>query len=225
MKQIRPATEAEVISEFLKNEFYQKEYHADRHQFERLVLSPDITDEEQNALRKQLLFRRHRVTWKELPKDVRWSLIQLDVDDVERMRIFPRGHWPKLATQSSFAVSDLVRSIRQRMFPADIAEDVTAIQAIAYHLRQQPDRSSVMLIGVGDKHPLTILEGNHRILAAALISDETITEFTTYAGISPSMNECLWYQKSVENMFRYACRRLCDFRPSLLRDLKQRWAS
>jgi hypothetical protein len=122
-------------------------------------------------------------------------------------------------------VSDLARSIRQRMVPADVAEDVTAIQAIAYHLRLQPDSSSVMLIGVGDQQPLTILEGNHRILAAALISDETITEFTTYAGISPSMTECLWYQKSAENMFRYACRRLCDFRPSLLRDLKQRWAA
>jgi hypothetical protein len=37
MKLLRHVTEAEVIAEFLKNEFYQEEFHHDREQFEQLV--------------------------------------------------------------------------------------------------------------------------------------------------------------------------------------------
>ena len=37
MKKLRRVTEPEVISEFLKNEFYQEEFQHDRDQFERLA--------------------------------------------------------------------------------------------------------------------------------------------------------------------------------------------
>ncbi len=42
MKKLRRVTEAEVISEFLRNEFYQEEFHHDREQFEHLVLDADL---------------------------------------------------------------------------------------------------------------------------------------------------------------------------------------
>ena len=42
MKRLRRVTEAEVIAEFLKNEFYQEEFHQDREQFEHLVLGAQI---------------------------------------------------------------------------------------------------------------------------------------------------------------------------------------
>ncbi len=42
MKRLRRVTEAEVIAEFLKNEFYQEEFHHDREQFEQLVLGADL---------------------------------------------------------------------------------------------------------------------------------------------------------------------------------------
>ena len=49
MKRLRRVTEAEVIAEFLKNEFYQEEFHQDREQFEHLVLDAEISDKEGNA--------------------------------------------------------------------------------------------------------------------------------------------------------------------------------
>ncbi len=55
MKRLRRVTEAEVIAEFLKNEFYQEEFHEDREQFEQLVLGAEITDETGNALRRALV--------------------------------------------------------------------------------------------------------------------------------------------------------------------------
>ena len=225
MKLIRPTTEAEAIAEFLKGEYYQKEYHADRRLNEALVMNPNLADEEENAIRRNLLYRRHRVTWNELPPDIRWFQVELDAEDIDRLRVFPRGHWPKLRGDGTFAVSDIAHNIRQRNFSAEVADDVTVIQAIAYRLRQQHDSSSVLLIGVDMLQPMTILEGNHRIIAAALTSKECVTSFTIYAGFSDSMKDCFWYQTNFENMFRYACRRLRAVQPNFFRGLRQRWAA
>lgn len=224
MKRIRPATEAEVIAEFLKGEYHQKEYHPDRSMNENLVMNPDVANEEENRKRRNLLYRRHQVTWKELPKDVRWFQAELDMEDLDRIRVFPRGHWPKIAGNSSFSISDIARNVREREFTGEVSDDVTAIHAIAYRLREQPDKSSILLIGVDEHKPLTILEGNHRMIAAAMVSPEKATSFTTYVGLSRSMIECFWYHTTFENMLRYACRRLLHMNPAILRDLKQRWA-
>ena len=58
MKKLRRITDAEVIAEFLKAEFYHSEYENDRHKFEAFVYNPDLTDETENAIRRALLFRR-----------------------------------------------------------------------------------------------------------------------------------------------------------------------
>ena len=224
MKRIRPVAEAEVLAEFLKGEFHQKEYHADRHSYERLVMQPNLLDENENRLRRELLYRRHRYTWNELPQDVRWFQAELDLTDVKRIRVFPRGHWPKMTTGSNFGISDIAQHIRERKFDPDVANDVTAIHAITYAHRDQPDTSAVLLIGVDEDRPLTILEGNHRMIAAALISVERLTAFTIYVGLSSSMTECFWYQNTLENKLRYAWRRFVDVQPGFLRGLRQRWA-
>ncbi len=225
MKRIRQASEAEVIAEFLKGEYHQKEYHVDRQRHEAMVMSPNLADAEENVLRRELLYRRHRVTWKELPKDTRWFQVELGPEELNRVRVFPRGHWPKMTGGASFGINDVVSSVRDKRFDIETANDVTAIHAIAYRLRQQPDNSSVLLIGVDDEQPLTILEGNHRMIAAALAATDLMSTFTFYAGISPAMTECFWYHTTLENLFRHTWRRLCDLRPALIRDLKQRWAA
>jgi len=225
VKRIRAATEAEVIAEFLRSEYHQKEYHVDRRKYEQLVMHPNLANELENEIRRELLYRRHRVTWNELPDNTSWFQVALELEDVDKLRIFPRGHWPKLASESSFAIVDIARNLRRHNFAPEVADDVTAIHAIAYRLRHQDDNSSVLLIGLDDLQPLTILEGNHRMIAAALDSKERVMAFNTYAGFSPSMGECFWYQTTFQNMFRHACHRLRDFQPDLFRALIQRWAA
>ena len=44
MRKLRRLTEAEVIAEFLRGEFFQKEYDADRERFASLVENPNLTD-------------------------------------------------------------------------------------------------------------------------------------------------------------------------------------
>jgi hypothetical protein len=225
MKRIRQSNELEIIAAFLQGEYYQKEYHGDRNTYEVVVMNPNLADEEENRIRRELLYRRHRVTWKVLPGDINWFQVELEADDFERIRVFPRGHWPKLATDSSLAVRDMARTIRNGQLSRKTQDDVSAIHAIADRLQQQPDYSSVLLIGIDETKPLTILEGNHRMIAAALTSTETIPTFKVYAGFSPLMTSCFWYQATLENMLRYAYRRLLELQLNLVRGLKQLWAS
>jgi hypothetical protein len=72
MRKLHRVTEAEVVAEFLKNEFYEQEFHRDRQRFEKLVMQADITSEKENAARLALLFRRRAVLWRELPPDTQW---------------------------------------------------------------------------------------------------------------------------------------------------------
>lgn len=203
----RRITEAEVIAEFLKNEFYQKEYDRDREEYESLVLEPNLADETQNAIRRALLFRRRGHMWRELPKDTQWHEIEIDQDDLKRIRVFPRAHWRKISN-GSFLLSEIVKRIRQ----CSIAKSDPAfskIQLLRYRLQRDSVNSSVLLIGVDEEQPLTILEGNHRLAAAMLVSPYLVqTGFRILCGLSPHMYESCWYDTNIPNLWNYLKNRL-----------------
>ena len=116
MKRLRHVTEAEVIAEFLKNEFYQEEFQRDRDRFEELVLGADVADETGNALRRALLFRRRGHMWRELPPDTQWWEVQIEPQDLDRLRVFPRAQWRKVAS-GNFLLKDIARRIKNEVFP------------------------------------------------------------------------------------------------------------
>ena len=208
MKKLRRATEAEVISEFLKNEFYQEEFQHDREQFERLVLDPDLTNERENAIRRALLFRRRGHMWRELPADTQWWQVELEIEDLARVRVFPRAHWRRIA-DGSFQLSDIVRRIRSERFSGKTRLFISKIQALSYRLRVHHDHSSILLIGVDENSPVTILEGNHRLTAALLASPSVLqTRFSVLCGFSPRMRESCWYETNLPNLWRYAKNRI-----------------
>jgi hypothetical protein len=208
MKRLRRVTEAEVIAEFLKNEFYQEEFQRDRERFEQLVLSADTSNEEDNAIRRALLFRRRGHMWRELPLDTQWWEVQIEEQDLPRIRVFPRAHWRKIAN-GSFLLSDIVERIRGGQFAGPTKDFISKIQSLSYRLRTEPDQSSVLLIGINEQQPVTILEGNHR-LTAALLASPTILKnrFRILCGFSPRMSESCWYETNLQNLWRYAKNRL-----------------
>jgi hypothetical protein len=62
-----------------------------------------------------------------------------------------------------------------------------------------------MLIGVNEHLPVTILEGNHRLTAALLASEEiALSRFRIACGLSPRMTENCWYDTNLPNLWRYA---------------------
>src|SRR5579864_2556333 len=208
MKKLRRVTEAEVIAEFLKNEFYQEEFHQDREQFEHLVLDADISDEEGNALRRALLFRRRGHMWRELPPDTQWWEVQIEPEDLERVRVFPRAQWRRVAN-GSFLLKDIVKRIKTKPFRGRTRDFIAKVQALSYRLRTHDDNSAVLLIGIDDANPVTVLEGNHRLTAALLASSDVLqNHFRIFCGFSPAMSQSCWYQTNVPNLWRYGCNRV-----------------
>ncbi len=203
MKRLRRVTESEVIAEFLKNEFYQEEFHRDRHRYEHLVLEADLTNEDDNQLRRVLLFRRRGHMWRELPPDTQWWEVELEPRDVSLIRVFPRAHWRKIAN-GSFALTDIVHQIRSHRFSGRIGDFISKIQSLSYRLRFDNDFSSVILIGLDEERPITIIEGNHRMTAGMLSSPETLHKrFRVFLGMSERMSEVCWYNGTLRNILRY----------------------
>src|ERR1051325_1862 len=130
MRKLRRITEAEIIAEFLRGEFFQKEYDADRDRFSSLVEHPNLTDATENEIRRILLFRRRDTMWWELPEDRQWWEIEFEPADVERVSVFPRAHWRKLA-QGNFKVQHMAERVRQLLAGPDPDEFVRKIGAIA----------------------------------------------------------------------------------------------
>jgi len=208
MKKLRRVTEAEVIAEFLKNEFYQEEFHEDREQFEQLVLDADLSDEAGNALRRALLFRRRGHMWRELPADTQWCEVKIEAQDLERLRVFPRAQWRRVAN-GSFLLKDIVRRIKSKPFHGRTRNFIAKVQALSYYLRNHNDQSAVLLIGIDDGSPVTVLEGNHRLTAALLASPEVLqSRFRIFCGLSSAMSQSCWYQTNFPNLWRYARNRV-----------------
>jgi hypothetical protein len=211
MKKLQRITEAEVINDFLKNEFYQGEFHHDRDRFEPLVLDADTTNESANAIRRALLFRRRGHMWRELPSDTQWWQIELTAEDLNKVRVFPRAQWRKVSN-GSFLLGDIVHRIKTHRFRGATRDFISKVQSLSYRLRVSKDDSSVLLIGIDEAHPLTILEGNHRLTAALLASPALLQQrFKIFCGFSPRMSESCWYQTNLPNLWRYAKNRARNF--------------
>ena len=208
MKRLRKAAEAEVVAEFLRNEFYQDDFHYDRVKYEKIVLEPNLNDELENAIRRALLFRRRGHMWRELPADTEWWVVQLEIADVARIRVFPRAQWRKIAA-GSYQLGDIVQRIRSNHFGNGVRRFISKIQSLSYRLRRETDDSSVLLIGIDERQPLTILEGNHRVVAALLASpDVLLSQFRVLCGFSPRMSESCWYDTNLSTLWRYFKHRL-----------------
>jgi hypothetical protein len=201
MKRLRRITEAEVIAEFLQAEFFYPEYNADRGKFAEIVTHPDFTDEEENRLRRALLFRRRASMWMELPDDRQWWEMELEASDVERVSVFPRAHWRKLA-QGNFKAPHVAERVRRRM--AGSAPDKFADKMAAICSRMQADAPMglVILIGIDEHHPFTLLEGNHRFIATLLAKGSSMAGARLILGFSPNMEVCCWYKTNARTLAR-----------------------
>jgi hypothetical protein len=80
------------------------------------------------------------------------------------------------------------------------------IRSLSNHLGQEEGPAkAILLIGIDEHSPLTVIEGNHRMVAAMLVSPEAVCRrFRLYCGFSPRMTECCWYQTDLSTLWRYA---------------------
>jgi len=201
MNKLHPVSEVEVIAAFLRNEFHEPDFDPDRSRFESLVTAPDLNDPKQNALRRALLFRRRGHMWRELPGDTQWWRAQLVPEDAGSLRIFPRAQWLSIGG-GDFRAENIVRRIRDRRYPERVESYVQKIESIRASLGKGDD-GPVLVIGIDESQPLVVLEGNHRVTAALLDSQQHLTSLDFYCGLSPRMAECCWYRTNLPSLWRY----------------------
>jgi len=208
MKRLCRITESEVISEFLKGEFYYQEYDQDRARFEAVVQEPDLNDPVENALRRVLLFRRRGTMWRELPEDTQWWEVGLEPGDLERLNVFPRAQWRSIA-QGNFRALHVAELIHRQFNPARPGNLAAKIHNLRTLMRSEGPRSTILLIGIDETQPATLLEGNHRFVASLLLPREIMLRRLRVAcGFSPSMDRCCWYKTTVFNLARYVKNRI-----------------
>jgi hypothetical protein len=208
MRRLARISENEVIAEFLKGEFYHQEYDRDRGQFEVLVHDPRLDDDAENALRRALLYRRRATMWRELPVDTQWWDIELDSQDLERINIFPRAQWRSIA-QGNFRALHVAELIRRHFDPAKPNDLSAKIHALRTLMRMEGPRFTILLIGLDEARPTTVLEGNHRFVASLLLPQEImLRRLRVVCGFSSSMEKCCWYKTSLPNLFSYLKNRI-----------------
>jgi O-antigen/teichoic acid export membrane protein len=200
----RKVEEEEVISEFVKAEFYQPEFDLYREKYASIIYHPDLSNEQENAARRALLFRRRGRMWRELPKDTIWWEVELQKGDIGRIRAFPRKQWRSFAS-GSFYLAEMIDRIRKKVESQEPTQFILKMRAVVQDLDENTVPDSVLLIGVDERGPLTIIEGNHRMAAALMLSPETVHQrFRFYCGLSPKMTQCCWYQTDFVTLSRYA---------------------
>lgn len=206
---IRQVSEDEVIAEFLKNDANDPAFLQYQPILQRALTNPDFEDGEENAIRRALFFLRHRSLWGEIPATTDWYELDITGADLEQIRVFPRAHWRKLA-RGCFSINTIVEGVRalRNRSGSPFIRKITSLGD--QFLGDVPGFGTVILIGLNECEPLTILDGNHRVVAAMLSSPERLNCIRFLCGLSPRMTECCWYTTNLSTLFRYGKNVLSD---------------
>lgn len=200
---IRRISEDAAIAAFLRSDFHTPAFHEYWDTLGRLVRRPDLDSPDENAKRRALFYIRHLYLWREIPSDTEWFEAEISAADLGNVRMFPRAQWRKVAN-GRFSTLEIADGMRRRQDHVDAAF-LSKIQAIGERFdRGDSELGAVLLIGVNENEPLTVLDGNHRLMAAMLHSPEAIERLRFICGLSPRMTECCWYRTNLMTLFRYA---------------------
>jgi len=200
---LRRISEDEVIAEFLKSDFNSTAFRNYRKCLYEIVANPDLNSPGENAKRRALLFLRHLTLWNEIPPGTQWFEAQVSEVELGRIRAFPRAQWRKLA-HGDLSVTAIAEHIREDYRFLD-AQFAAKVEDIGNELLLGGNGfGAVILIGVNQNEPLTVLDGNHRLVAAVLSSPRSLERLKFVCGLSPRMTECCWYTTSLTTLFRYA---------------------
>lgn len=203
MRTIRRVSEHEVMAEFLKTDFHKPEFSKYQKSLGGVVTTPNLSDVVENAVRRALLFVRHGALWRELPEGTQWFEVEIERAELERIRVFPRAQWRRLA-RGNFGLTEVAQRIASGECNGLIDEAfLLKIQQLRTRLGEGWEAGAILLIGLDQRGALTLLDGNHRMVAAMMASPEALTRFRFFCGLSPRMSECCWYETNVTTLARY----------------------
>jgi hypothetical protein len=202
LRLIRRVSEDEAIAEFLRSDFHSSAFRDYHDSLREIVSKPNLDSPLENAKRRALLFIRHLALWQEIPTGTEWYEVEVNEPNLGQIRVFPRAQWRKLA-DGNFSIREIATAMVTRRNLVD-APFLAKIGAIGEkYKKEDPGFSAVLLIGVTENEPLTILDGNHRLVAAMLASPSGLGKVRFLCGLSPRMTECCWYNTNLVTLFRY----------------------
>lgn len=197
---LRRITEDDAIAEFIRSDFPDSKYRKFHSSLRGLVEESRPGDQCAAGQRRALLFLRHHALWQELPADTEWYEAEVTEADLGQINVFPRAHWRKLSN-GNFTLRDVLQRIREQGASQDpFFTKISTLRDKLAHERN-PHPGSIILIGLHESSPLTIIDGNHRLVSAALEGRMNRLKFV--CGLSPNMSRCCWYKTNLPNLARY----------------------
>jgi O-antigen/teichoic acid export membrane protein len=198
---LRPVTETEVLAEFLNSDL---NYPGLREQAKSsgLASAPNRRLAALIAKRHALLLAKRRSLWEELPSNTEWHEVKVNEEGLGLIRVFPRSHWRKLA-KGNYSVIRITEGLSTGKHTLD-ARFLSKIAALKQQLSHvDGEFGTVILLGIDERGPLTVLDGNHRLVAALLSSQAGLSKLRFMCGFSPRMTECCWYKTNPSTLLRY----------------------
>ena len=203
LRLVRRISEDAAIAEFLKSDFHVPAFREYHKTMSEIVTNPNFGDPEENAKRRALFYIRHSYLWRELPQDTEWYEVEVAYEDLASIRMFPRAQWRKVAN-GRFSSLQIAEGMKKNADQLDTAF-VKKIHAISRLFdAEKPSLNSVILIGTSDAEPMTVIDGNHRLMGAMIHSPQAVAKLHFICGLSPRMTECCWYRTNLITLFRYA---------------------
>lgn len=208
IKRIRRVSVDEVIGGFLKSDFDLSLYRDYQEKLGELVYNPDYDNDGDNAIRRALLFLRHRPIWTQVPAESEWYEVEIAQPDLKNIRVFPRAQWARLAKRD-FSLERVIARLISRTGKAD-----ESLYAKIAFLRRQFLRGgseplgAVLLLALTENGPFTVLDGNHRFVAAALDSPFQAGKLRFFCAFSPRMSRCCWCRTNLYTLVLYAFSRV-----------------
>lgn len=198
---LRPVTENEVVTEFLNSDLNHPDF---RELYKAHALQSEFNQQHADAIarRHALLLAKRRSLWEELPSETQWHEVRVNEEALDRIKMFPRSHWRKLA-RGNYSVVRVAESLRSGHAALD-DRFLSKIAALGEQLSHGAGEfGTVILLGVDERGPLTVLDGNHRLVAALLSSPTGLSKLRFMCGFSPRMTQCCWYKTNPTTLARY----------------------
>jgi hypothetical protein len=200
----RRVAEDEVILEFLKNDIGSTRFTQYQEVVQKFIATPNLRDDAENEMRRALFTVRHGRLWNELPDDTAWFEVEIVPADLDRIRVFPRAQWRKVAL-GDFSLPIVSQRIADDWVHRRSSEAFRQkIGKLRRRLEREKLAGAILLIGKSETGPFTVLDGNHRLVAAVLNSPESIGRFRFFCALSPNMAQCCWYRTNAATLARYA---------------------
>jgi hypothetical protein len=184
-----PTTEADMVAVFLKTEIASTRF---AHQIlallarddknRALVETPDITNLEENAYRRQLLASYRAYIFEELPTQVAWYRALLDREALANIRYIDYSYWNEISanTRLPTAAAETIQAGREIY-----GQSNQGFLQMAQALRNGAYFPELIVVGASPDAQLTVIEGHARLTAYMLAPDALPEELEVIVGFAP----------------------------------------